>query len=126
VNNTGVGAENGVREDAHEAERICGGILSRPLPANYPEFPDSCLPQLLAVLINVAQAIADREHVHLEQHTHELLRQPHRIILHPHLDPLLARLLGEDEKLRRAVADAQGGLAHRGVSPPNNGRASGP
>ena len=31
-----------------------------------------------------------------------------------------------DGSTQQAVADAQGDLAHRGVSPPNNGRGSGP
>ena len=30
------------------------GNLSRTLQSNYPEFPDGCLPELLAVLVDVA------------------------------------------------------------------------
>ena len=44
---------------------------------------------------------------HAEEHADQLLRQPDRLILHPHLDGVLARLLGEDQELGGAVANLE-------------------
>lgn len=42
------------------------GDLSAPLLANYPEFPDSCLPAQFTLVENVHQVLVDRPHILLK------------------------------------------------------------
>ncbi len=51
--------------------------------------------------------LIDRRNCDLEQHRHQFLRKPDGFIRHAHLDAVLARLPGEDQKLGGAVADLE-------------------
>ena len=57
-----------------------------PSAGNYPESPDSCLPLQLTGGEDVAQVLADGAHIDVEQLSHQLPRQPHRLMLVPRLD----------------------------------------
>lgn len=72
---------------------------------NYPEFPEGCRWGQLFAVKDILQMFIDRPHVHAEQRSHPLLRQPDRIVLVTGLDALIARLAGEDQELDSAVAD---------------------
>jgi len=58
----------------------------RPLPANYPEFPDSSSRIEFALFEDVLQVLVDRPHVLLEQFRDQRLTQPKRFIGKPALN----------------------------------------
>ena len=68
------------------------------MAANYPEFPDSCLPAQFALLVNVHQMLVDRPHILLEKLRDERLRQPKRLVFKAalHACPSVLGLVEDD------------------------------
>ena len=75
------------------------------LGSNYPESPDSCLPLQLAGGKNVSQVLADGAHIDIEQLSHQLLRQPDRLVLVPRLNAAAPVPRREDQELSRGVTN---------------------
>jgi hypothetical protein len=74
---------------------------------NYPEFPDSCLPDLLTVLVDVSQVFIYSSHIYFKQRCNKSLRQPDGFILHTDLDGVFSGLFCEDKKFGGAVSDLE-------------------
>ena len=93
--------DDGIEVVVVDAARHLPGALG----SNYPESPDSCLPLQLAGGKNVAQVLADGAHIDVEQLSHQLLRQPDRLVLVPRLNAAAPVLRREDQELSRGVTD---------------------
>jgi hypothetical protein len=89
------------------------GDLPAPFLANYPEFPDSCLPAQFSLVEDVHQVFVYRPHILLEQLRNQSLRQPQRLVFQPTLDacpPVLG--LVEDKFGTRGGQVAHGNTLH--------------
>jgi hypothetical protein len=64
--------------------------FARSFPANYPEFPDSCLLFDLPFLVDVLEMLVDGPDILLEQFPNERLAQPKRFVDKAALDPRAA------------------------------------
>ena len=71
------------------------------------EFPTYCFFIELAGIEDVFQMLGDGAPALVEKHADQLLRQPDRFVRDTHFDAVLARLPGEDQKFRGAVADLE-------------------
>ena len=78
------------------------GDLASPLPANYSEFPNSCLSVQLAFGEQALQVFVDGRNGDLKQLAHECLRQPDCLLLEPALDarPPILRLIQDKAACR--------------------------
>jgi hypothetical protein len=79
---------------------------------SYPEFPDNCFLGQFTLHEDVLDVFVDGADIFLEQLRHQLLRQPHGLVLKPALNarPAILRLVEDHRRLRL------GFLAH-GVVP---------
>lgn len=85
------------------------------LTSNYPEIPDGSPFFELAGVVDVAEMLVDRPHVHAEQRRHLALRQPERVALPVHLD--VHRPVGRrvEEQLIESCVVAHRGLGFHGT-----------
>ena len=79
------------------------GDLAQAFPANYPEFPDSCLPAQFSLLKDVHQVLVDRPHVLLEQLCHQRLGQPHGFVFKPALVAAVGHFVFRGEAMDRPL-----------------------
>src|ERR1035441_4327170 len=75
--------------------------FARSFPANYPEFPDSCLLFDLPFLVDVLEMLVDGPDILLEQLRDERLAQPERFVDKAALDPRAAVFCPVQDHLAR-------------------------
>ena len=94
------------RDDCIQIVKIyLPGDIAPTFGLNYSEIPNSCLTNQLTGFVDIFQVFIDGWHTDGKKLRHELLRQPDGFILIAGFNALLSRLPGENQKLRRAVAD---------------------